>query len=254
MEFLWAKIFLTNGKIFMKAKKVLILGASSDIGIKTVEKFLSENYEVIAHYNKNFKKLNILKKNFSSLKTFKLNLKDTKRVEKFSKNNSYIKNVDIFISLSGYISFADFEKFKIKDFYDHLNVNYLSNIIILRLVMKNMIKKKWGRVLLSSSIGTKFGGAENTFMYSITKFLNEFFPKRFKQITKLNILVNTLKIGVTDTKFLRKDKNKNLFKRVNLIPLKRMASPKEVADKILFLSTHKNTLISGQVINISGGE
>ena len=46
----------------------------------------------------------------------------------------------------------------------------------------------------------------------------------------------------------------HLFKRVNLIPLKRMASTNEVADKIFFLSTHKNTLISGQVINISGGE
>ena len=44
-----------------------------------------------------------------------------------------------------------------------------------------MIKKKWGRVLLTSSIGTKFGGAENTFMYSITKFLNEFFPKNLSK-------------------------------------------------------------------------
>ncbi len=238
----------------MRPRKVLILGASSDIGIKTVEKFLSQNYEVTAHYNKNIKKLNILKRNYSSLKIFKLDLRDAKKVEKFLKRNSFIKNIDIFVSLSGYLSFANFEKFKIKDFYEHLNINYLSSILVLRQVMKNMIKKKWGRVLLSSSIGTKFGGAENTFMYSITKFLNEFFPKRFKQVTKLNILINTLKIGVTNTKLLKRDKNKNLFKRVNLIPLKRMASTNEVADKIFFLSTHKNTLISGQVINISGGE
>ena len=88
--------------------------------------------------------------------------------------------------------------------------------------------------MLTSSIGTKFGGAENTFMYSITKFLNEFFPKKFKQVTKLNVLINTLKIGVTNTKLLKKDRSKNLKKRVNLIPLKRMASTNEVADKILF--------------------
>ena len=37
-----------------------------------------------------------------------------------------------------------------------------------------------------------------------------------------------------------------------MIPLKRMASTNEVADKIL-LATEKNTLISGQIINISGG-
>ena len=34
-------------------KKILILGASSDIGIETVRLFLKKNYTVLAHYNKN---------------------------------------------------------------------------------------------------------------------------------------------------------------------------------------------------------
>lgn len=254
MEYLWVRIFQISGKTFMKARKVLILGASSDIGIKTVEKFLNHNYDVIAHYNNNNKRLEALNKNYNSLKTFKLNLKDARTVEKFIKKKSFLKNIDIFVSLSGHLSFADFEKFQIKDFYTHLNINYLSNIIIFRSILKNMVKKKWGRVLFTSSIGTKFGGAENTYMYSLTKFLNEFFPKRFKQVTKLNILINTLQIGATNTKLIKKDRNKNLSQRVNLIPLKRMATTNEVANKIFFLSTEKNTLISGQVINISGGE
>ena len=55
MEYLWVRIFQISGKTFMKARKVLILGASSDIGIKTVEKFLNHNYDVIAHYNNNNK-------------------------------------------------------------------------------------------------------------------------------------------------------------------------------------------------------
>ena len=39
----------------MKNKKVLILGASSDIGISTVNYFLKNDWYVIAHYNKNKK-------------------------------------------------------------------------------------------------------------------------------------------------------------------------------------------------------
>tara|TARA_B110000238_G_C16014293_1_gene390293 strand:- start:545 stop:682 length:138 start_codon:yes stop_codon:yes gene_type:complete len=45
-----------------------------------------------------------------------------------------------------------------------------------------------------------------------------------------------------------------MSKRAKLIPIKRIANPKEVANKIFFLSSDKNTLIQGQVINISGGE
>ena len=75
----------------MKLRKVLILGASSDIGFKTVEKFLKQNHEVIAHYNKNIKKLKVLKKNYKKLKTFKLDLKDVFKVQKFLKKNIYLK-------------------------------------------------------------------------------------------------------------------------------------------------------------------
>ena len=41
----------------MKKKKILILGASSDIGLKVVEQSLMENWIVVAHFNKNSKNL-----------------------------------------------------------------------------------------------------------------------------------------------------------------------------------------------------
>ena len=76
----------------MKAKRVLILGASSDIGFKTVEKFLKQNYEVIAHYNKNINRIKVLKKDYKKLKTFKLDFKDVLKVQKFlfSYNNKSV--------------------------------------------------------------------------------------------------------------------------------------------------------------------
>lgn len=235
-------------------KTVLILGASSDIGIALTEKFLKKNYYVNAHCNKNSKDLKNLKKKFKNLKVYKFDLSNVESLDKQVKKNDFFKKIDIFISLSGYLSFATIKNFKIKEFNRHLNVNYLSSIIVLRQIINHMVKKNWGRILLSSSIGTKFGGANNTYIYSVTKYLNEFFPKYLKEITKFNILSNTLQIGVTNTKLLHKDKNKNLKKRVKLIPLNRMANVNEVTKKIYFLTSSENTLITGQVLNISGGE
>ena len=54
------------------ASKVLILGASSDIGIEVVKLFLKNNYVIDAHYSKNiaklkrYKNLKIIKSNFST--------------------------------------------------------------------------------------------------------------------------------------------------------------------------------------------
>ena len=42
-------------------KKIIILGASSDIGVETVKLFLNNNFTVLAHYNKNKKDLTKIK-------------------------------------------------------------------------------------------------------------------------------------------------------------------------------------------------
>ena len=74
--------------------------------------------------------------------------------------------------------------------------------------------------------------------------LRKFFPRIYKSSAKNNVLINTLQIGLTKTKMNLIDKKKNLKKRVNLIPLRRMAKPSEVANYIYFLLSENNTLIS----------
>ncbi len=235
--------------------KILILGASSDIGIETVKIFLKKNFEVTAHYNNSYSALKSLKKKHQNLKLFKFDLKKISLFENFVKKNKFFFNkFDVFISLTGYLKPVMFQNFTSKVIYDHLNANYISNLIVIREILKGMEKRKYGRVLFTSSIGTKFGGGKDSFAYSVSKFNNEFFPNFYKSLYSKNIAINTLQIGVTDTKIHKNLKNKNLKTRIKLIPIKRMAHTKEVANYISFLCSKENSLIFGSVLNISGGE
>jgi 3-oxoacyl-[acyl-carrier protein] reductase len=233
-------------------KKIFILGASSDIGVLTTKKFLDNNYFVYAHYNKN--SFNLLKIKNCNLKLIKFNLKNIKSFENFLNKNKYLTEVDCFVSLTGYMKLSKFINFKIKDFYDHININYLSNIIFLKKSIKYMNQNNFGRILLCSSIGTKFGGGLNNYLYSISKFMNEFFPKSIREMNKKNIFLNTLQIGLTDTKLIYKDKSKDLNQRIKLIPIKRIAEVEEVVNYIYSLCNKKNSLLTNQIVNISGGE
>ena len=234
-------------------KKILILGASSDIGIQVVKKFLKKNWHVIAHSNKNNKKLTKIKN--ESLSVFKLDLSSPQKVENYIKKNLfYFKKIDSFVSLTGFLKLSNYENFKIKDFYLHLNINYLANQLFIRKLIKYMQQNKWGRILTSSSIGTKFGGNHNTYIYSLSKHMNEFFPSIFKNLAKYNILYNCMQIGVTDTKLNKIDKNKKIHKRAMLIPLKRIAKPEEIAKYIYLIGSDENTFINLQKIRITGGE
>lgn len=244
------------GKALTKSKTVFILGASSDIGIKVCDLFLKKNWNVIGHYYLNKEKLKYLqKKNPGQLLLFKLNLESPKFIEKFIKKNNFLfSRVDSFISLVGYIKKTSHTTLSHKYFLRHLNINYYSNLLFINAICRFMIQKKWGRILLSSSIGTKFGGSKETFFYSISKFCNEFIPSLFKKKLAKYILYNVIQIGVTNTKIHKKIGNKNLNKRKKLIPTDRIASPEEVAQEVYNLSSENNQLIHNQIINISGGE
>ena len=51
-----------------------------------------------------------------------------------------------------------------------------------------MSVKQFGRILLSSSTGVKFGGGKLTGLYSLTKYMNEFFFNNYRELYKKNIL------------------------------------------------------------------
>ena len=234
-------------------KVVLILGGSSDIGIGIISKFLSNNWKVIAHFNRNNKKLNQLKiDNPSNLILINANFEKKtfnsllKKIKKF--------NISSFINLVGFIDNISYQKINLENLIKSLQVNSLISILIQKNLLNNMKKKKFGRVLHLSSIGVKYGGGENTFSYSLSKHLLEYQPSYLKKLSKFNILSNVLRVGFVKTKIHLKIKNKNLKKRINLIPMQRPAKIREISDMVFFLSSEKNSYISNETITIAGGE
>lgn len=83
--------------------------------------------------------------------------------------------------------------------------------------------------------------------------MNEFIPNNIRKLYSKNIYYNTLRIGVTNTKFHKKIKNKSMSRRVKLIPVKKMANTIDIVEYIMFLIL-KNNFITNEVITISGGE
>ena len=126
-----------------KYKRVLILGASSDIGIETCKKFLENEWELTAHYNTNNKALKHLKKKYPlKLNLLKFDLKNIFSLEKYlDKKKTIFSKFDAFINLAGYFKSTTFENFKIKDLIDHISANSFANLLFMKIVLKGMKKK-----------------------------------------------------------------------------------------------------------------
>jgi len=242
----------------MKNKKrhVLILGGSSDIGIEVVKNFLKLKWTVTAHFFKNKKKLKNLKKDSKNLNIIEFNFANYNNlnVEKLVVKK-FSGKYDTIINLIGYIDNKSFENTSLNSILKSLTINAILPILIEKMLVKRMLSQKWGRILNCSSIGVKFGGGSNSYNYSLSKHCLEFIPNSYKSWAKRNVFINNLRIGVTNTKIHKRMKNHSKIKeRLKLIPINRMAEPKEISAYITNLTTDSNSYMTGQTLTASGGE
>ena len=118
-----------------------------------------------------------------------------------------------------------------------------------------MFAQRKGKVVNISSISTKHGGSINSSFYTITKKGLEQMTKTLaKSYAKYNVNVLALRVGVTDTSFHDKNPGKDINERKKMIPLNRIAHPKEIANIIYLFTTDALSYCTGSVIEIAGGE
>ena len=237
----------------MSQKWTLVTGASSDIGLETVKILLQEKEFVWCIHRGKSRNLNELKKQYSNnLHISKYDFLEQSELELYIDEIKERKHqIKAFISLASLRKNVQYGKISITDLNDHFFVNTIPSVLAVQELGEAMSKQGYGRIVIGSSIGVKFGGSIKSYCYSLTKFASEMLPQISKSWVASNVLSNIVRIGVTDTTSMQ---NENLVQRCNLIPIKRPATPFEIATFLAWLGSNKNTYISNQLIPISGGE
>ena len=134
-------------------------------------------------------------------------------------------------------------------------VNVKAAFLLGRAALSQMQEQKSGRIISISSIGLKFGGGINTVHYSASKAALEAVTASLaKAGAPFNVLVNTVRAGVTDTPMHEKIGRTDMSDRASLIPLKRLALPSEISRAVQFLAGDNSSFVTGSVLTVSGGE
>ena len=121
---------------------------------------------------------------------------------------------------------------------------------ITRRVIKDMLIKRWGRVINIASLSGIKGTAGQT-NYSAAKAALIGASKALAlEAAPRKVTVNVVAPGFIDSD-MTKDLPKDELKK--LVPLGRFGSADEVADLVAFLASDKAAYITGEVISINGG-
>ncbi len=234
-------------------KKILITGGGSGIGLACVKLFLKEKWDVTAHFRSNAKYLvNLQKKYPNQLNIFKTDFSIENELCEFL---DYIKDksFDALINNAALYDLSKKGKNRLKDSEDVLRVNLVAPTLIAEHVFAKMKKKRNGQIVNISSIAVKFGSSMEHVFYGAAKGGLEVMTRSLaREAAPFNVCVNSIRPGVTDTDFHVR-MGRDIKKRTAMIPLKRMASPHEIARLIFFLCS-ENSFITREVISIAGGE
>lgn len=229
------------------------------IGLELIELLLVKGENVVAVSRFQSNDLMTLKIHYPDqlkLLVFEFSLEN--KLGNFFDENLWIKTeIDVFISMAAMRDEIPYANMEESDLVEHLYVNAVVPQIIIKELSPYMLKKMYGRILIVSSIGVKYGGGKNTYAYSMSKSASEFFPNESRQWVARNVTINVLRPGIVDTPKFRIGYHKNpddADERINLIPAKRSAKYSEIVSSILWLTSKENSYMTGQIIAVSGGE
>jgi len=229
---------------FFKNKNCLIVGATGGIGAEIAKQLANKNCNLFLlgkNKNKLFKLKKLLQK---KNQTFKIEFKtiDLTKADKIKNTIKIIrkkfKNIDILINCAGIFDIKSLEKSSLKDFDDAFHVNVRSTFIFCKEFSREMVKKKWGRIVNIGS-SSSYNGFKNSSIYCSSKHAILGLSRALNEELKVkNVRVFCFSPGSTQTKMgkISKDQDFSTF-----------LDPEEVAETIIYLISFDKEMIMDEI-------
>ncbi|AZV55685.1 3-oxoacyl-ACP reductase family protein [Clostridium sp. AWRP] len=164
--------------------------------------------------------------------------------------------IDILINNAGVSQKVTVEDMTLDDMKRIFNVNVFGLFLCTQTVMKIMKKQKYGRIISLSSVSGKrgggiFGGAH----YSASKAAVLGFSKNLAREVALDgITVNSVAPGLINTEIWKSLPKEQADAIIGNIPIGRPGETQEIASTIAFLASEEASYITGEDIDINGGQ
>lgn len=243
----------------MDKKVVLVTGSSIGLGRAIIEKFASNNYNVIINYNNSKQEAEELKsyiENTYHTKAITIKCDITKESEIEEMKQIIIKEfgvLDCLVNNAGIAIDTDFNLKTKENFIKILDTNLVSLFLVSRTFGNLMLENKKGKIINIASSNGIDSYYEYSLDYDASKAGVINLTHNLANHYSPYINVNCVCPGWIDTP-MNKDLDESFKqKEIDKILLRRFASPKEIASLVYFLSTDEASYINDSIIKIDGG-
>lgn len=240
----------------VKDKVTIITGGASGIGLAACERFLEEGAIVImADVNPEAaeKHLAALRK-LGEITFLQVDVTDRESVGQLVATTiARYQRIDVLINNAGITADATLLKMTEEQFDHVLSVNIKGVFNCTQAVVPYMIKQGKGKVINTSSVSGVYGNFGQT-NYAASKAAVIGMTKSWaKELGRKGINVNAVAPGFTLTKMVEKMPEKVIERMRAMIPLEKLATPRDIANAYLFLASDEADYVLGHVLHVDGG-
>lgn len=220
------------------ARRAVITGGASGLGAAAAERLRSAGIEVITA-------------DLADSADERLDVSDDVAVRALAAR---LGSIDILVNCAGIVGpNRPLLETTAEEWARTIDVNLLGTVATIRAFAPGMVERGWGRIVNLASMAGKDGNP-NLAAYSASKGAVIALTKSVgKELAQTGVLVNVIAPAVIDTPMNATTDPAVLRYITDLIPMKRVGRPEEVAELIAWLTSDHVSFSTGAVYDISGG-
>jgi 3-oxoacyl-[acyl-carrier protein] reductase len=183
-----------------------------------------------------------------------MDLADSAALEKgVAEGLQRIGRVDYLVNNAGATRDGLLVRMKREDWERVFAVNLTAAFLVTRAVVPSMMKARAGRIVNISSVVGLMGNAGQANYCASKAGLIGFTLALARELAPRNITVNAVAPGFIETSMTAELSSQAKEALLSQVPLRRMGTPRDVAEGVRFLLSDAASYITGTVLNISGG-
>ena len=238
----------------LTGKGALVTGASGGIGSATAKALHGQGAKV-AISGTNKEKLDALAAELGD-RVFVLpcDLRDRAAVAALADSaEKALGQVDILVNNAGITHDNLFMRMKDEEWDDVIAVNLTSVFVLTRGILRNMMRRRYGRIVNIGSISAVLGNpgqpnyaASKAGLVGMTKSLA-------REVAARGITANAIAPGFISTPMTDALNEKQVEAIAAAIPAQTFGKPEHIAAAVVFLASDEASYITGETIQINGG-
>ena len=242
----------------LSGKTALVTGASRGIGRAIAVKFAAEGAFVVVNYAGNEAAAGETVAAIDSAGgagvLSKFDVGDAGQVDAAVKAIVAERGrIDILVNNAGVTRDNLLMRLTEDDFDAVVRTNLKGTFLVTKVVSRQMIRQRGGRIVNMSSVVGEMGNAGQS-VYAATKAGILGFTKAMaRELASREITVNAIAPGFITTDMTATIPEAARKEFAERIPLGRFGAPEEVAELALFLASDAAAYVTGQVVGINGG-